>query len=327
MAHVVVVGAGGVGGYFAGLLAEAGHQVTLLARGETLVAAASGIRIEEAGAPSRLITGVRVVAKLDGVAAADLALVCVKSWQIAEAAALLEPVIAAHTVVVPVQNGVDSGDRLAAAFGVRRAVGGVCFVVAIRTAPDTFASISVAPSMELGSLAGSDGGSADRLADIAAILTGAGVASRVVPDIRRSLWRKLMFISSFGGVSTLSDSPAGEVRSSPRTWALLESALNEVAAVARAVSAGVTDGDIERAVRQVHDMAPEVTSSMQRDIAAGRPSELFDQNGAVVRYGEWLGVATPVHSVIYGALLPRELRTRGESDEPPWSPPVGAPTL
>ncbi|WP_327116588.1 2-dehydropantoate 2-reductase [Nocardia sp. NBC_01730] len=321
MAHVVVIGAGGIGGYFAALLTEHGHAVTLLARGETLEEMTrSGLRVEEPACRSRVVTGVHPVSKLDGVPYADLVLVCVKSWQVAEAAVQVAQVVAAYTVVVPVQNGIEAGDRLAAILGADHAVGGVCTVFARRTSSATFVRMGDPPSLRIGSLTGDDS-AVDRLKTIAGILTDAGISTQVSSDIRQDLWRKLMFIASFGGVAALSDAPAGVVRSQPRTRALVRTALHEVATVARAASANITEADADAALSKLDESDPDATASMMRDISAGRPSELYDQTGAVVHYGEWLGVPTPTHTTIYSALLPRELRARGDATEPTWSPP------
>ncbi|MET8779032.1 2-dehydropantoate 2-reductase [Nocardia sp. NPDC004654] len=321
MAHVVVIGAGGVGSYFAALLAEHGHEVTLVARGETLETISRlGLRIEETGREPRVVTACRAVATLDGVPVADVVLVCVKSWQVAAAAVQVAPVISNHTVVVPVQNGVDAADRLRAALGADHVVGGVCTVFARRTAPMSVQRLGDPPSLRIGGLP-CRSPEANRIETIASMLTDAGIATTISSDIRRDLWRKLMFIASFGGVTALSNAAAGVVRSQPRTRALFRSAVLEVAAVARAASANVTDADVDAAVARLDDSDPLATASMMRDLSAGRPSELYDQTGAVVHYGEWLGVPTPTHSVIYGALLPRELQARGEKTEPRWSPP------
>lgn len=309
--HVVVVGAGAMGGYFAALLAEAGHRVTLLARGATLDAVVGhGIRIEEPGVPPRAVTGVTAVMSLERVDVADIVLVCVKSWQVADIAPMLAPVVGERTVVMPVQNGVDAGDRLAKVLGPAHVAGGSGFVVAMRTGPGEFVRIGRAPSAEIGPLS-DESPSPERLATVAEVLTEAGITCRVSTDMRRTLWRKLMFIASVGGVGAVSGASAGEIRAVARTQAMLEAAMREVAAVARAGGIGVTDGDIDRAIGQAERLDPDSFASMARDIAAGLPSELYDQTGAVVDNAEQLGVPTPVHSTIYAALLPREIRARG----------------
>jgi 2-dehydropantoate 2-reductase len=298
-----------MGGYFAGLLVGAGHEVTLLARGRTLAAVRqSGIRLEEPGVPMRVLRA-HAVDTLDGVAPADLVLVCVKSWQVAEVAPQLLPVVGDGTVVVPIQNVVDAGDRLAAVLGTEHAVGGSGFVVAMQTVPGAYARLGRAPTMEIGALDRTI--ATRRLDDVAALLTAAGIGAKVSGDIRRTLWRKLTFIASFGGVCALARASAEEIRTQPRARALVESAMREVAAVANAGGIGVTDADVARSITQLDGLPPDGTSSMARDIWDGRPSELTDQNGAVVEYGERFGVPTPVHSVVLGALLPGELRARG----------------
>ncbi|MBF6397887.1 2-dehydropantoate 2-reductase [Nocardia cyriacigeorgica] len=313
MAHIVVIGAGSVGGLFAALLAQHGHAVTVLARGQALHAIDRlGLRVSEPHRELHVATGIHAVPALDDVQLADIVLVCVKSWQVDDAAIQAAPVIAGHTVVVPVQNGVDAGDRLAARLSRSHTVGGVCTVFAERLGPASFARHGEPPSLVIGRLAHAESGS-DRIAEAAAMLTQAGIRTQVSPDIRRDLWRKLMFIASFGGVAALADATAGAIRSRTHTRALFHSALCEVATVAHASSVEVDDDDVADALAKLDACEPGSTASMMRDLAAGKPSELFDQTGAVVRNGERLGVPTPTHTMIYNTLLPRELANRSSA--------------
>ncbi|WP_328435878.1 2-dehydropantoate 2-reductase [Nocardia puris] len=315
MVHIVVIGAGGVGGYFAALLSEHGHEVTVVARGETLEAIGrSGIRIEEAG-HARVVRPARVVNSHDETPTADIVLVCVKSWQVTAAAKAIRPVVSAHTMVIPVQNGVDAAARLTHVLGADRVVAGVCTVFARRTTPTTIERLGDPPSLRIGSLPGA-ASQMSRLETTASMLADAGIASTVSVDIWRDLWRKLIFISSFGGVCALANATAGVIRDQPRTRALFHAAVHEAAAVARAASTKITPADVDDAVSRLDYSDPRSTASMMRDLAAGKPSELYEQTGAIVHYGEWLNVPTPTHSVVYGALLPRELRARGDQHEP-----------
>lgn len=309
MAHIVVIGAGGVGTYFAALLAEHQHTVTVVARGDTLSAITEfGLRVAEPEREPRVVTDVHAVADLDDIPEADLVLVCVKSWQVADAATLAQPVVTPRTLVVPVQNGIDAGDRLAAALHTPTVVGGVCTVFTQRTEAAGSTRLGAAPTLMIGSLLDTASES-EQLQWAATLLTHAGIRTRVSGSIRRDLWKKLMFVASFGGVAALAGASAGVVRSHPRTRALFHTALQEVAAVARASGTDLTDHDVARGLTQLDTTAPDSTPSMMRDLAAGQPSELYDQTGAMVHRGEQLGIPTPTHTVIYGALLPRELES------------------
>ena len=127
------------------------------------------------------------------------------------------------------------------------------------------------------------------------------------------LWRKFLFIAPVSGLGAVTRAPIGVLRSRPDTREQLERAMREVLAVARAHGVGLPDDAVEETLAFTDSLPEDGTTSMQRDIVAGRPSELESQSGAVVRLGREQGVATPVHDSIYQALLPLEARARGES--------------
>jgi 2-dehydropantoate 2-reductase len=155
---------------------------------------------------------------------------------------------------------------------------------------------------------------AERLAD--AFDGARGVRVTVSDDIVAAMWEKFMFITSTGGLGAATRAPFGVFRAVPESRWLLEEAMNEVVAVARARGVATEEGMVARALGLTDGMPMDATSSMQRDIMAGRRSELDAWNGAVVRLGREAGVATPVHWALYGILLPQELRARGETRFP-----------
>jgi 2-dehydropantoate 2-reductase len=139
-----------------------------------------------------------------------------------------------------------------------------------------------------------------------------GVRATIAEDIRAALWEKLLFVGPFGGVGAVTRAPAGVFRLQPETRALLEGAMTEVIAVARAHGSILTDESMARAFAIVDGSPAEATASMQRDILAGRPSELESQIGVVVRRARESNVAAPIHTMLYASLLPQERRARGE---------------
>ena len=128
-------------------------------------------------------------------------------------------------------------------------------------------------------------------------------------DIHIALWNKLLFIASFGGVTTLARANAGEILSTPETRELFMQAMREVEAVARAQGTSLPSDAVERGLGLAQAVAPEGTSSLQRDVAAGKPFELEAFSGKIVRLGEMSGVETPVHRGIYALLKPALDRT------------------
>lgn len=306
--RVAIVGAGGVGGLVAGLLARAGTEVALLARGAGLEA----VRRDGLTVDSSLGTfTVRPAAVSDDPAAlgkADVVLVAVKAWQVAEVAPRLAPLLAPGGFAVPLQNGVEAADRLAAVLGRERVAGGISFLLAWTEAPGRVKHVGGAPRITVGEVGG---GVSPRLDRLAAVLTAAGVVAERSEDIAAATWRKFLFIDPLGTVGTVTRAPIGVVRSVPESRALLADAMREVAAVAKGRGVDVGAGAVEAALRQVDTMPPEATASMHRDLAAGRPSELEDQTGAVVRLGHAAGVPTPIHDALLAALLPLERAARG----------------
>ena len=133
-------------------------------------------------------------------------------------------------------------------------------------------------------------------------------------DIQVAMWGKFLFIASFSGVGAVTRAPAGVLRELPETRAMLDQAMREVLAVAHARGIALPEESIPNTMALVDSLPPNGTASMQRDIMAGRPSELESQNGAVVRLGQEVGVDTPLHTFIYHALLPSELRARAVTE-------------
>jgi 2-dehydropantoate 2-reductase len=306
--QVGVFGVGGVGGLLAGLLSRAGHDVLVVARGKARQRILErGLHVES---PLGIFDArVRCVdPSIDPPPPAVL--LAVKTWQVPDAAATLSRWLTPEARVVPLQNGVDAPEQCAAALGERAVVGGICRVISWASEPGAVKHIGAPPQVVLGSWQ-SPLGEPDHA--LRAALVEAGVQVTIADDFRRALWEKMLFIASFGGVSAIARATAGEVRSVPETRALLSSAFDEVRAVAQA--SGVTlPADVgARTLAFVDGLPADATSSLQRDIAAGRPSEIQGLSGAVTRRGAELGVPTPIHGAILAALLPQENAARAKA--------------
>lgn len=313
MARIAVVGAGGVGGYFGARLSEAGHEVHVLARGAHLEALRrDGLRLESpAGDVSLRVAAHASAAEVGPV---DLVLVCVKAWQVREAARTLHPLLGGDTVVLPLQNGVEAAEELAAELGEEPVLGGLCRLLSFIVAPGHVRHAGVAPSIVAGERTGRG---TDRVERVAVLFSGTrGVDFRVSSDIGAALWEKFLFIAPFGGVGAVSRATAAEMREVPETRALLERAMHEVAAVARARGVALREDAVARTLGFVDGLPGDSTASMQRDLLEGRPSELDAQTGAVVRLGRAHGTDVPVHEVLYASLLPGERKARARCDGP-----------
>jgi 2-dehydropantoate 2-reductase len=158
-----------------------------------------------------------------------------------------------------------------------------------------------------------DGRSSSRIDEIARMFAGAqGMTVAVSRNIFADLWKKFMLIAPWGGIGALTRSPVGVFRSLPETRDMLITSIREVLSVARANGVDVEEGAVDATMGFLDTLPPEATASMQRDIMDGRPSELHEQCGAVVRYGQKAGVQTPINRFFYHSLLPLELKARGE---------------
>ena len=310
--RIAIFGAGAVGAYFGGrLIAAKEHDVSLIARGEQLKALQSGgLRIESPTGDARIEPG-EFLATDDpaDVGPADVVFVTVKTWMVSEAAQALSPLIGDNTLVIPLQNGVEGPDQLLASLGERNVAGGTCRLFTTIVEPGFVRHTGPAPTIAIGELGAAR---TERVELVTGALAAAGVNATVSDDIRSALWQKLLFVGPLGGVGTVTRSAIGPIRSVPEPRRLLHACMNEIAAVAGAAGISLPEGAVETAMRFCDGLPADSTASMQRDIADGRPSELEAQVGVIVRKGIELGVQTPAHDVVYAALLPSELRARGQ---------------
>ncbi len=303
------VGIGALGGYFGGRLAKAGYDVVFFARGATLEAMRrNGLRVESILGNFSL-TQVNATDCAEEAVRPDAIFVTTKAWQVPEAARQILPMLGPQSVVIPLQNGVDAHDQLAEVVGAERVLGGLCHVFASVIAPGVIRHIGPKPIITLGEW---DNSRTPRLQSLIDSLSGAGIDVRVPADFQAALWEKFMYIAAFGGVGSITRAPIGVVRSLPETRGLLQRAMEEIRGVARAHGIAVGEHAVAELMRLIDSLPQDATASMQRDVAAGRPSELSALSGAVVRLGRARQASTPVHEFICSALLPSELLARGE---------------
>jgi 2-dehydropantoate 2-reductase len=307
---IAVIGAGAVGGYFGGRLAATGQEVVFLVRGRTFDALRAGpLRVKSVNGDFEVrVRATSEPADLDGV---DVVLVGVKSWQITEAAQSIVKMGVPDSVVVPLQNGMEAPEQLAAVLGPGRVAGGLCRIVAEATGAGEIHHYWAEPSIEFGELEPLQNG--ERLERLRDAFTRASVRCDIPPDIGLAMWRKFLFITPWGSLGAVTRMPVGPLRSAPELRARLAGALEEVAQLARAEGKDLGPDSVSKTLQVLDGLPPDTTSSMQRDIMAGRPSELEAQTGAVVRFGRKNGVPTPVHDAIYAELLPLEKKGRGRA--------------
>lgn len=299
-----------MGGYFAGRLAEAGNEVTFVARGPTLTA------LEDRGLVVESINGdftihpARAVENPSSVGEVDVVLFGVKAWQVEEAAQSALPMFGRETCALPLQNGVEAPEVLARVVGRERVLGGLCKIFAQLAEPGRVQHLGVEPSIDFGEL---DDRPSERVEAIRRAFDHAGVRARTPPSIQGAMWEKFLMIVATSAVSAVTRATLGEVRGLAASRRLLEDSMGEIWRLARTRGVPVREDAVERTLDFVDQLPEEATPSMQRDILSGRPSELEAQVGAVVRLAAESGVDVPVNAFLYAALLPAELKARGQS--------------
>ena len=311
--RIAIVGVGGVGGYFGGRLAQAGHDVFFIARGAHLAAMQRhGLRVQSI-AGDFILPEVKATDDPATVGPVDLVIVAVKGWQVREVAMAMRPMIGPQTVVLPLLNGVDAPTELAEVLGADHVLAGLCRIIAYRAAPGVIVHAGVnPPSIDFGEL---DNRRTPRLEWIRAAFERAGIQAHIPDDIHVALWQKFMLVCTWSGFGAATRAPIGVWRSLPETRPLVERCLQEVVDVAVARGVMMPEQAVAAMMAFIDSMPYDGTASLQRDVMAGQPSELSSQNGALVRLAREAGVSVPVNEMLYAILLPQELAARGQLPE------------
>jgi len=308
--RIAVIGAGGVGGYFGGKLAHAGLDTTFLVRGATLDALRNRGLTVESPLGDFHVAAVNATDDPRTVGPVDAVLMAVKAWQIEEAARNLGPLLGPETMVVPLQNGIEAPEILAALLGRKHVLGGLCAIVSFVIAPGHIRHAAADPVVMFGE---PDNVRSERVGKLLRAFLGAGVQAEVPADIHRSMWTKFLFIATLSGFGALTRVPVGTWRSIPEIRAHVTLALHETVAVAAASGIDLGPDAVEKTWQRYDSMAPASTASLQRDVMEGRPSELEAQLGALVRLARASNIPVPVTELVYHALLPQERQARGIS--------------
>jgi 2-dehydropantoate 2-reductase len=299
--RIAVIGAGGTGGYFGGLLARARQDVTFIARGTQLEALRThGLTVESRLAGTFTVL-VQATDDPNEVGSVDLILFCVKTYDTDTAAESIHPLIRPETMLLSLQNGIDNEERIARAVGHDSGIGAVAYVTSTIKAPGVVAQTAGPGKIILGELFG---GASARTERLRGVLQGAGITAEVHPDIRVVLWQKFLFICAFSGVTAVTRLPIGTILADPVTHALFEGTSEEVAAVASAGGIDLPADCVGQALATAAAVEPWGRGSLYHDLAGGRRLELESLNGEVVRRGREHSVSTPLNFAIYAALRP-----------------------
>ncbi|HXZ52758.1 MAG TPA: 2-dehydropantoate 2-reductase [Burkholderiales bacterium] len=298
--RIAVMGAGGVGGYFGGRLAQAGNEVTFIARGAHLAALrANGLTLRNPAGETRI--PVKAVEDPAEAGSAEVVLFAVKLWDTESAAERIRALLAGGGVVIPFQNGVESIERIGKVLGKERVMGGAAYIAARIAEPGVIAQTGLMSRLRFGAVQPSQ-----RLVAAAfhAACAKAGIKAELTDDIVRVLWEKFVLLVALSGTTSVSRSRIGAVRADPDLRWLLEAAMRETWEVGRRRGVALADDLVESTLKMIDGLPAEMTSSMHGDLEAGGRLEAPWLAGAVARMARELGIAAPANRAIYAALKP-----------------------
>ena len=305
--RIAIMGTGGVGGYYGGLLAQAGHEVTFIARGAHLAAIRDqGLQVKSVFGDFRVLPA-QVTDKPSEVGSVELVVFATKTYHTDDAAQLIKPLVGRDTVVISFQNGVDAAERIGPVVGAEHLIGGATWLSAAIESPGVIGQYSQFRRIVLGEF---DGSVTPRAQALREVFQSTGATVELVQNIDQILWTKFVFISAISALGSLTRVTMGEYRGVREARTVLTEAIHEVVAVAQAKGVTLDPDVVTNTLKFIDESAASIKPSMQRDIEAGRMSELESMIGIVVRLGAKLSVPTPVMGLAYAVLKPGELKAR-----------------
>jgi 2-dehydropantoate 2-reductase len=299
--RIAIMAAGAVGGYFGARLAAARHEVVFFARGANLQAIrAHGLKVESPRGNLHL-KDVTVTDSADGIAPVDVVLFAVKLWDSEQAAQTIKPLVGEMTRVITVQNGVDGVAMIEPVVGRGRVVPGLAQISAVIAAPGVISHSSQYQTLTFGHADGRDDAVVQAFAEAG---TAAGVDFLISKQIERDLWTKFILLVALSSVTAATRQPIGVARNDPDGKKLLQTIVDEVAAVGRARGVKLEEAVVQRAAAVVFGVPDSTKASMAHDLDRGNRLELDWLAGRVVSLGRELNVPVPVCETIYTVLKP-----------------------
>ena len=311
---ILVMGTGGVGGYYGGLLAQQGNEVTFIARGSHLYALRhEGLKVKSIHGDFTVFPAQATDEPIN-VGPVDLILFCVKTYHTDEAAQAIRPAVGAQTTVMSMQNGVGAAERIGKVVGLEHMLGAATWLSSAVEAPGVIKQISQFRRIVFGELSG---GRSKRVESIYQVLNQTGLTVEISEDIQKVLWTKFVFIAAVSSIGSLTRLPMGDYRSVPESRRLLINIMQEVESLAREQGVALDRDVIAKTLEFIDNSGPHIKPSMQLDVESGHRTELESMVGVIGRKGRELGVSTPVADFVYASLLPVEWKARNEYSSPP----------
>ncbi|MCM3765059.1 ketopantoate reductase family protein [Neobacillus niacini] len=306
--RILVVGAGAVGGYFGGRLAEKGEDVTFLVRaGRKKQLEKTGLVIESVHGnmvltPKTLIAG-------EEAGPFDLILLSVKAYHLDEAIASFKQYVTEGTAILPLLNGIYHFDRLNDEFGKERIIGGLCFIESTLDKDGKIIHTSAKHDIVFGERSGER---TERILKIEEAFSGTNTGYQLSDIINRDNWNKYLFIATLSGITTLMRSPVGPIREVPSSRATLALLLNEIASLAKLAGAPLPEDIEANIMNQIESLAYPMKSSMQRDMEKLAQVEADHLQGFLLEIAKRKGISVPVLEAVYGNLKVYELQLRAQ---------------
>lgn len=302
---IAVMGTGGVGGYFGGLLGRAGEDVTFIARGPHLEAIRrDGLKVHS-DISGEFVVRANASNDPNAVGPMELVLYTVKMYHNDETIPFIAPMVGPNTIVLTVQNGIDNADRLVAAYGVERVMVGMVGVQARIREPgvvEQLGQFGMAVFGELGQ------GITPRGEKLLGVFRNGGWNVQLSDNALGAVWQKFVYLGGTAGINAVTQIPYGEMRSVPETRELIRGCYREIIEVGKAANAPVDDSMLDWAMTQLDNFPSEGMASLAKDFRDGNRVELEGITGTVVRMAREYGVATPINDAVYALLKPAAIR-------------------
>ncbi len=303
---IAIFGVGAMGSVYAGLMAEAGHEVWAVDIWQDHVDAINkaGLRVEGASG-DRLVQGINATTDAEDVGACDLYVLATKASGVGAAAKTIAPLMGSESIVITIQNGLGAGERIAQFMETERVLLGVA---------DGFGASMKGPghvhhnAMNLIRVGEMNGGITERLERITGVWQQAGFNAKAFEDIDQLIWSKYICNVAFSGPCTVFDYTLGELMADPATWSIARGCALEVYALGQATNIAFSFDDPIEYVTAFGLKMPDARPSMLLDHHAERPSEIDAINGMAVELGQQLGIPTPYNEVLTAVIRQREAR-------------------
>ena len=302
---VAVMGTGGVGGYFGGLLAKNGHQVTFVARGAHLEAIhKNGYLTVESALDGEFQAPGSALEDTQNAGVQDLVLFTVKMYHNTQAIQAVRPMVGPQTVVLTLQNGIDNGNQLAKVIGFESVMIGSAYMEGRIKEPGVVAQggPGIAGFGEMKPVL------SERGQNLLPVFVDAGWRVELHENMPGMLWKKFAYIAGSAAVCAATNSVYEEMRTIPETRAMIQAAIEEVLALGRATGAPIMDDSLDWAMASLDGFPGQGRASLAKDFTENRPVELEGMTGTVVRMGKEAGIATPVNDALYAILKPAAMR-------------------